>query len=165
MKKKPRVAFTIAFLDVLSNALAAVLIITLVKLQPTVLGEPVNGNYFIQVSSLNRQQQDSTLAIAIKFKDVRSFVHEPLEYSETTKSILKYSDAGSVIASFRYEPKITDFDEIIIYCINPDFLKKDGESIVVNLVFPQLGERRKQFVLNIQNDFRINIIKYSKLNM
>ncbi|MEO8148341.1 MAG: hypothetical protein ABI723_11915 [Bacteroidia bacterium] len=159
MKKKRKTAFTIAFLDVLSNALASVLIITLVKLQPSVLGDPISGGYYIRATSLNPLSQDSSLAIAVKFKD-NQFAHEPSDYFSLGAS-LNYSNGSSVSLNFLHSPKPNDFEEVIVYSIDPNFNKKEGEVILIEMSLPEIKKFRKD-TLNISNEFRTKIIENGK---
>lgn len=162
MKKVKKAAFTIAFLDVLSNALVAILIVTLVRMQPELPGEPISGTYYISATSLSDMTQDRTIVIAVKFSDFQEFAHEPTDYL-STRSRLNYSSKMDVRVNFLNEPKLINFDEVIIYGVDPDFNNLKNKKLKIEISLPNRQLILEEANLNQDNEFKIKIIKNGKM--
>lgn len=164
MKKVRKVAFTIAFLDVLSNALVAILIVTLVRIQPKLPGEPKRGTYYISATSTNDVEQDSTIAIATKFVDFEEFAYEPTDYLNT-QARLNYSKKMNVRVNFLDKPELKDFEEVIIYGVDPNFRGLENKDLIVELSFPDKEVVREELKLNKENGYKITIIKNGEIQI
>lgn len=163
--KKKHTGVSMAFLDVLSNALAAVLIISLVKMKPDTAGDPIAGTFYIGARSDSRVANDSTLAIGVRFAgDSLGFAHEPNEYFPTIGR-LNYSSGSTVRLNFMREPRLSEMEEVYVYALDPDFGNTEGEGIEIEVVLPGTNRTFTNRRLNPENEYRIQIIKQGKLKL
>lgn len=160
MKKGPKkTSFILSFLDVLSNALAAVFILTMVRLQPDSPGLSAGGLYYVQVSRDNPVTSDSTLMLATKFRDSDTYSHEPKEYlKKHTRMIITENYAKNI---FLKEPELRDFEDVFCYLTDPDF-SLAGECITIQIKLPNVN-MTKTVWLDKNNEFRVHFIKDGRI--
>ena len=155
MKKKGKnAAYTLAFLDVLSNAMAAVLIITMVKMKPNPIGDYSPGLYSITIEHLEKREGQN-LGLTIKLKDGQ-YLHTAEQMSREAFRIIKY-DHNAVKLLFFDEPKQDELEEIICYVVDPIPLENEKVRIIVKLptteyVKTEILRADSQYQYNILND-------------
>ncbi|MCG8331950.1 MAG: hypothetical protein MI974_29960 [Chitinophagales bacterium] len=158
-KRAKRTSFILSFLDVLSNALAAVFILAMVKLQPDVPGTFTGGLYYIQVDREIPSLADSSLMLATKFGGIDEFAHEPEEYLlRDTRLIITSSYAKQI---FLKEPKLNEFEDVFCYLQDPDFSRK-GACISVQIKLPNI-DVKKTIWLDENNEFRTHFIQNGRI--
>ena len=138
MKRKSADSALISFLDVLCNALAAIFIISIVRLKPHALGAESEGLYYIQVinvtdaNNTTKSKADSSLRIAVMLttKDSMSakpFYRESSDYFRTNNMRL-YSNNSGARLTFLDEIESKEIERVIIYETNPSFDYPDNNQ-------------------------------------
>ena len=131
MKKKSAASALISFLDVLCNALAAIFIISMVRLKPHPLGQESEGLYYIQVINITEAKADSSLRIAVKLtKDSltnKSFYLESNDYLSTNNMRLYNNNSGARL-TFLNEIELKEIEKVFIYEANPSFDYADNNQ-------------------------------------
>ena len=146
--KRKNPAYTLSFLDVLSNAMAAVLIITMVRMKPNPAGDFPDGLYSIHVEHL-RQRDNQNLGLAIKLQDGR-FLHDPEEMAGQDFRLVKYNH-NAVKLLFFGEPDYREIEEIICYVTDP--LPIGVERVRITVKMPD-REQVQTENLDSNNEFR-----------
>lgn len=161
MKKGKSSTFLLSFLDVLSNALAAVFILAMVRMQPEPPGLSAGELYYIKVVREGKVS-DRPIRLAAKFKSNSIIAHDAIGYSKTNARTAG-NDKWSRI-NFLKEPREKDFEEIICYITDPDFSNNLGEEcIYLDIKLPN-RKIKKSFILNQSNDFRTHIYLKGEFN-
>jgi hypothetical protein len=161
MNSGKKSTFLLSFLDVLSNALAAVFILAMVRLQPAPPGLSSGELYYIKATG-ESSAIDSTLMIAIKLKTTEKMLHEQKDYLRSDSRLIVTERWSKVL--FLKEPKQQNFEEVICYLSDPNFSKNMGEECVVIQIKLPNRKIEKTFSLNKENDYRTHIYINGKLN-
>ena len=160
-KKKNNASYTLAFLDVLSNAMAAVLIITMVKMKPYPAGDYYDGLYSITVEHLDQRNMQN-IGIAIRQKGKTQFLHESEAIRNQNFRLIKYNHNSAKLLFFG-KPRQDEIDEIFCYVVDPIPIKTENIRIIINFPGPGGGQIREE-KLNAKNQYRHTIIKNDEAN-
>jgi hypothetical protein len=153
MKKRTRQAgFTLAFLDVLSNAMAAVLILTIIRLQPGPPGEALTGFHFIRILRLD-SSGDKPIGVEVKIAN-KSYTHEIWERASGPIRIKVAQDVVTVF--FLSSSKPSDI-QTYCYIVDPDW-KREGECLLIDVNLPDIVFRKNVWLFR-ENGYRIQILE------
>lgn len=158
-KRKKESAFLLSFLDILSNTLAAVFILTMVSMEPAPSGVSSGGLYYIQVNRDN-EAVDSAIVIGTKFDNNSEYLHEPKEYLEGDVRLLVTERSAKLL--FLTDPDLSKVEDMFCYLADPDF-SVSGECVTVMIKTPD-SDVIKNIWLDADNEYRSHFFKDGKLN-
>lgn len=158
-KWKNRSSFQIAFLDVLSNSMIALLMVTLIQLQPNPVGAPTPGHYMLSITRLNPNANKGNIRVSVKLKDQAKFLNEAKQLSRSGMRWMSSWRHAKLL--FVKQIPLNEIEELICHIDDPDF-NQENETFLIQVELKGLSFS-DQFILDKTNDRSILIIKDGKL--
>lgn len=152
MKRSKKVGFTLAFLDVLSNAMAAVLILTLVRLAPNPLGEGNAGYHFVRLSRIDIDSR-AVIRLGIEVAPLQT-IREDWDHSSQDVRIKTELHAAN---AFYINGERNAYFSAFAY-LERDMLEDGGECLLLDVNLPNV-RFQKNIWLTRENYYALQFLE------
>ncbi|MEL7252163.1 MAG: hypothetical protein AAFO03_27365 [Bacteroidota bacterium] len=161
-KKAKEAGYLLSFLDVLSNSMAAVLILTIVRLQPSTPGAFTPGIYSINavIVDNNPLKENSALTFSVKLIG-EDRLHIDADYVDTDFRLFKSPRTAKL--KFLREVNLYEIESIICHIDNPNY-QFTANTVLIDVNLPGL-EKSFNVNLDASNSRRFAIVVDGRLNM